>query len=232
MKTIAMLLLAGAACALSLAAPPGPAVAAELPGVGGAGYTLPVTSLKEARVRSTVRQQDDFSCGSAALATLLSYHYDTPVTERQVFAAMYAGGDQAKIRREGFSLLDMKRYLAQQGFIADGYLQPLQKLADAGLPAIVRIVENGYLHFVVVKGVDGERVLLGDPSGGTRALRRAAFEAMRPDQLLFVIHNWPGRPRFNQQADWSVAPRAPLGEAISRSSLTDITLFKNGGGNY
>jgi predicted double-glycine peptidase len=222
MKTIAMLLLAGAAtCG-----------AAELPGVVGGGYTLPVTSLKEARFRSTVRQQDDFSCGSAAVATLLSYHYDQPVTERQVFAAMYAGGDQAKIRREGFSLLDMKRYLAQQGFIADGYLQPLQKLADARLPAIVRIVENGYLHFVVVKGVEDERVLLGDPSGGTRALRRAAFEAMRPDRLLFVIHSWAGEPRFNQQADWSVAPRAPLGEAISRSSLTDITLFKNGSGNY
>jgi predicted double-glycine peptidase len=226
MKTLAMMLAGAVACGAGVTA------AAELPGVAGGGYTLPVTSLKAARFRSTVRQQDDFSCGSAALATLLSYHYDTPVTERQVFAAMYAAGDQPKIRREGFSLLDMKRYLAQQGFIADGYLQPLQKLAEAGLPAIVRIVENGYLHFVVVKGIEDERVLLGDPSGGTRAMRRAEFEAMRPDRLLFVIHNGVGRPRFNQQADWSVAPRAPLGEAISRSSLTDITLFKNGSGNY
>jgi len=227
MNTLAMMMLAGAVvCGAGVTA------AADLPGVAGGGYTLPVTSLKEARFRSTVRQQDDFSCGSAALATLLSYHYDTPVTERQVFAAMYAAGDQQKIRREGFSLLDMKRYLAQQGFVADGYLQPLQKLAEAGLPAIVRIVEKGYLHFVVVKGIEDERVLLGDPSGGTRAMRRAEFEAMRPDRLLFVIHSWVGRPRFNQQADWSVAPRAPLGEAINRSSLTDITLFKNGSGNY
>jgi predicted double-glycine peptidase len=226
MKTLAMMVLAAAACGAA------PAGAAELPGVGGGGYALPVTSLKAARFRSTVRQQDDFSCGSAALATLLSYHYGQPVSERQVFAAMYAGGDQQKIQREGFSLLDMKRYLAQQGFIADGYLQPLQKLAEAKLPAIVRIVENGYLHFVVVKGIEAERVLLGDPSGGTRAMRRAAFEAMRPDRLLFVIHNWPGQPHFNQAADWGVAPRAPLGEAIKRASLADITLFKYGGGNY
>lgn len=228
MKTLAIVVMAGAAaCGAGLAG------AAELPGIGGGGsYALPVTSLKEARFRSTVRQKDDFSCGSAALATLLSYHYDKPVTEQQVFAAMYAGGDQQKIRREGFSLLDMKRYLAQQGFIADGYLQPLQKLAEAKLPAIVRIVENGYLHFVVIKGIEPERVLLGDPSGGTRAMRRADFEAMRPDRLLFVIHNWPGQPHFNQQADWGVAPRAPLGEAINRSSLANITLFKNGSGNY
>ena len=227
MKTLATMMLAGAA--LSGTAQAG---AAELPGIGGASYAVPVTSLKEARFRSTVRQQDDFSCGSAAVATLLTYHYDRPVTERQVFAAMYSAGDRQKIQREGFSLLDMKRYLAQQGFIADGYLQPLHKLAEARLPAIVRIVENGYLHFVVVKGIEGERVLLGDPSGGTRALRLDEFEAMRPDRLLFVIHNWPGRPHFNREADWSVAPRAPLGEAINRSSLADITLFKNGSGNY
>ncbi|MYN18507.1 peptidase C39 [Rugamonas sp. FT107W] len=210
----------------------GQAGAADLPGVAGGSYALHVTSLKEARFRATVRQQFDFSCGSAAVATLLSYHYDTPVSERQVFDAMFAQGDQQKIRREGFSLLDMKRYLATLGFIADGYQQPLHKLAEAAFPAIVRIRENGYDHFVVIKGLDEDRVLLGDPSGGTRAVRRAGFEALWQDRLLFVIHNWPGKPRFNQAADWRVAPRAPLGEGINRASLTDLTLPKNGSGNY
>ncbi|MRW83996.1 peptidase C39 [Pseudoduganella sp. FT26W] len=209
-----------------------PALAADLPGIGGAGFTLPVTSLKEARFRSTVRQQHDFSCGSAAVATLLSYHYDTPVTEEQVFSVMYAQGDQPTIQREGFSLLDMKRYLAQRGFVADGYRQPLDKLAEARFPAIVRIVENGYMHFVVVKGVDAQRVLIGDPAGGTRALRRDAFDAMWPDRLLFVIHNWVGQPRFNQAAEWQLAPQAPLDTGIGRGSLTDLTLPKNGSGNY
>jgi predicted double-glycine peptidase len=209
------------------------AAAAELPmPVGGGSYAVPVTSLQAARFRSTVRQEHDFSCGSAAVATLLTWHYDTPVSEQEVFSAMYASGDQQTIRREGFSLLDMKRYLARRGFIADGYVQPLHKLAEAGYPAIVRIVENGYLHFVVIKGIDSERVLLGDPAGGTRAMRRAAFEAAWPDKLLFVIHNWPGQPHFNLKADWSVAPRAPLGEAINRSSLTDLTVPKNGSGNF
>jgi predicted double-glycine peptidase len=221
MKILILLMLALSASAADLPAPN-----------GGGSFAVPVTSLQAARFRSTVRQQYDFSCGSAALATLLTWHYHTPVSEAEVFDAMYALGDQQKIQREGFSLLDMKRYLAQHGFIADGYLQPLHKLAQAGYPAIVRIVENGYLHFVVIKGVDDERVLLGDPAGGTRALRRDAFDAMWPYKLLFVIHNWPGQPQFNLQADWSTVPRAPLGEAINRSSLTDITLSKNGSGNF
>ncbi|MYM25824.1 peptidase C39 [Duganella sp. FT135W] len=219
MKIIALLMLA---CS---------AHAAELP-VPNGSYTLHVTSLKEARFRSTVHQQFDFSCGSAAVATLLSYHYNTPVSEEQVFNAMYAQGEQQKIQHEGFSLLDMKRYLAQRGFIADGYVQPLDKLSAAGFPAIVRLVENGYLHFVVIKGVDQQRVLIGDPAGGTRAMRRDAFEAAWPDRLLFVIHNWNGKPLFNQASDWNVAPRAPLGEAVNRASLTDITLPKNGSGNF
>lgn len=220
MKIIALLTLA---CS---------AHAADLPSVQGGGYALHVASLKEARFRSTVRQHFDFSCGSAAVATLLTYHYNMPVSEQQVFDAMFALGDQQKIRREDFSMLDMKRYLAQQGFTADGFTQPLDKLAQARLPAIVRIAENGYWHFVVIKGIDAERVLLGDPAGGTRAMRRAAFEAAWPDRLLFVIHHWPGQPGFNLAADWSVAPRAPLGEAINRAGLADITLSKNGGGNF
>jgi predicted double-glycine peptidase len=224
MKTIALLMLV---CSVHA----GAADAAELP-VPNGSYTLHVTSLKEARFLSTVRQQFDFSCGSAAVATLLSYHYNRPVSEQQVFNAMYAQGDQQKIQREGFSLLDMKRYLAQQGLMADGFVQPLHKLAEAGFPAIVRLVENGYLHFVVIKGIDEQRVLIGDPAGGTRAMRRAAFEAARPDRLLFVIHGWAGKPLFNLPDDWRVAPRAALGEGINRSSLTDITLPKNGSGNF
>ncbi|MCE3261539.1 MAG: peptidase [Pseudoduganella sp.] len=199
---------------------------------GGASFVVPVTSLKEARFRSTVRQQYDFSCGSAALATLLSYHYDFPVTEQEIFRDMFLRGDQPRIRREGFSLLDMKRYLALRGFTADGFEQPLEQLAQAGLPAIVLVADNGYRHFVVLKGVQGQRVLLGDPAGGTRALSRRAFEAIWQNRLLFVIHSRPGKPRFNDTADWRVAPQALLADGVMRDSLRDVTVPKLGAGDF
>jgi predicted double-glycine peptidase len=199
---------------------------------GGASFVVPVTSLKEARFRGTVRQQYDFSCGSAALATLLSHHYDFPVTEQEIFRDMFARGDQPRIRREGFSLLDMKRYLATRGFTADGFEQALDKLAQARLPAIVLVAENGYRHFVVIKGLQGQRVLLGDPAGGTRALPRQAFEAIWQNRLLFVIHGRPGTPHFNETADWRVAPQAMLAEGIVRDSLRDVTLPKLGASDF
>jgi predicted double-glycine peptidase len=112
MKSSALPLLCallGAACAN----------ATDLPAADGATYRVPVKSMKELKFSSTTRQQYDFSCGSAALATLLTYHYGYPINETVAFKAMWEIGDQAKIRREGFSLLDMQRYLASIGFKAD-----------------------------------------------------------------------------------------------------------------
>jgi hypothetical protein len=206
--------------------------AADLPIPGGARFNVPVKSMRELRFTSTTRQQYDFSCGSAALATLLTYHYGYPISETTAFKAMWDIGDQNKIRREGFSLLDMQRYLATIGFKADGFQVPLQKLFDSKLPAIVLISEKGYNHFVVIKGADDGRVLLGDPSSGTRSVKREHFESIWPTRLLFVIHDAPGQPQFNTDLDWRAAPRAPLAEAVSRTTIDMTTLPKFGPGDF
>lgn len=198
----------------------------------GGGYAVPVRSMQEAKFSATLRQQFDFSCGSAAVATLLTHHYGVPVKEEAVFAAMFEQGDQDKIRREGFSLLDIKRYLGAHGFAADGFIQPLDALAAAGLPAIVLINENGFHHFVVVKGMRAGRVLIGDPSTGTRAMARERFEAMWVNRLLFVIHNRKEQARFNHAADWSAAPLAPLAAGIRRDALDSVTMPKHGPGEF
>lgn len=199
---------------------------------GGNLVAMPVLSVREARYQTTARQQFDFSCGSAALATLLSHHYGTPVSEREVFEAMYQRGDQAKIRAEGFSLLDMKRYLEGRGFAADGFVQPLAQLAGAGLPAIVLIRENGYRHFVVIKGLRDGRVLLGDPSAGLRVVTRAHFEEVWVHRLLFVIHNRRGTARFNAAEDWRLAPRAPLHAGLINDGLMRAVVPKHGPGDF
>lgn len=208
------------------------AQSAMLPAIDGGALQMPVTSLRQVRLAYTVRQQYDFSCGSAAIATLLTHHYGYPITEAEVFEEMFQEGDQARIRLEGFSLLDMKRFLAKRGFEADGFKLPLDKLAEQRTPAIVLLNERGYLHFVVVKGLREDRVLLGDPANGTRAISRAEFEAAWPSQLLFVIHSHLRTARFNLAADWRVSPDAPLSAAISRDSLQGITLPKNGPGDF
>lgn len=196
------------------------------------GMQLPVTSMQQLRFQQTLRQKYDYSCGSAALATLLTFHYGVAVTEQSIFEQMYAHGDQRKIRAQGFSLLDMQRYLASRGMYADGFALPLDALIDAALPAIVLVTDKGYRHFVVIKGARDGRILLGDPATGTRAVTRAAFEAIWQNRLLFVIHDMPGQPGFNARADWRAAPRAPLGDGIDRGSLAAVTLPKHGSGDF
>ncbi|MGZ3181386.1 MAG: C39 family peptidase [Telluria sp.] len=207
-----------------------PCAAAEFAAAGA--VHVPVVSIAQLRYAATVHQQFDFSCGSAALATLLSYHYGVAVTEQQVFARMWQDGDQAAIRQAGFSLLDMQRYLATLGLRADGFAQPLDRLAAAGWPAIVLVSDGGFRHFVVVKGLEGGRVLVGDSARGTRALARADFERLWVNRLLFVIHGFRGPVRFNDPADWRAAPPAPLAATLDRRGLDPLDLSKHGPGGF
>lgn len=224
----ALLLLAALAAWLT---PAVPAQSEDL-AANGAQFRVPVASMRELRFQKTLRQQYDFSCGSAALATLLTHHYGKPADEVVVFERMFQAGDQPRIKREGFSLLDMQRLLASVGMRADGFALPLQKLAEAKVPAIVLVSTNGYNHFVVIKGLDESRVLVGDPASGTRAIARGEFERMWASKLLFVIHDWSGPVRFNEPADWNAAPAAPLAEGIARQGLDWLTLPKHGPGDF
>jgi predicted double-glycine peptidase len=222
--SIGCLLATGVVCA------PWTATAGSVSLFGGEGsYSVRVTSVKEARFKTTIKQQYDFSCGSAALATLLTYHYAHPVTEQEVFQAMYDRGDEEKIRRDGFSLLDIKRHLETAGYRAEGLRSPIDLLAEWGVPAIVLITDRGYRHFVVVKGIERDRVLLGDPALGARTMARADFESMW-NGILFLIRDRADVANrfFNQRQDWRIRASAPLGVAIDREGLATITAMLRG----
>jgi predicted double-glycine peptidase len=197
-----------------------------LPEIGDGSANVQTMSLAERKFKEIVRQQFDFSCGSAALATLLTYHYNRPTDEMTAFRYMYERGDQQKIAQAGFSLLDMKGYIAQLGLDADGYQSELDTLKDAGIPAIALINYRGYRHFVVVKGVRRDSVLLGDPALGTRLVPRGEFEASWDNKVLFIIKSEPdvGRNFFNTEKQWQHLASAPLGSAIGADDLASLTV--------
>lgn len=195
-------------------------VAADAPFLGQTAalgdYRLGVQSWQDRRFDGVVRQKYDFSCGSAALATLLSHHYDYDVREENAFRGMWSAGDRAQIRKVGFSLLDMKRWLASRGIVADGYKVSLEDIAKTGIPGIALIAVDNYRHFVVVKGVSRGEVLLGDPASGLTVMSSDEFLAawngiyfaLSPDRAL-------ARSRFNQEAQWASYGRAPVGSRFS-----------------
>src|SRR5262245_56491959 len=150
-------------------------VASLSSGVGGAVMNVPVTSMKSRPFKTVVRQEFDNSCGSAAVATLLTYHFERPTSEHDAFIAMWESGDQERIAREGFSLLEMKVFLENLGYKADGFKVPLDKVRRVGVPVIVLVEPQGYRHFVVVKGIRDGWVLIGDPARGLMKMKEADF---------------------------------------------------------
>ncbi|MFO1186836.1 MAG: cysteine peptidase family C39 domain-containing protein [Alphaproteobacteria bacterium] len=223
------LLLAAMGLALAGLAPVQAGAIGLNQGMGGFNVRVPIRSIKEARFHRVVKQEHDFSCGSAALATLLSYHYDQPITEASIFTEMYRVGDQARIQKYGFSLLDMKQYLATHDMRADGFKVDLQRFAEIGVPAITLIETSGYKHFVVVKGVKGTVFWSAILRRGTRTIPRDKFASLW-NGIAFVIRDKAstGKSHFNEDQDWSVMAAAPFGTALSRQSLSSFSVHLKG----
>jgi hypothetical protein len=147
-----------------------------------------VRSLLELHNAGVVRQHWDLTCGAAAIATLLDGQFGRQVSERQVAVAMLRKTNPLLVRlRLGFSLLDLKRYAASQGLEAEGYSGLSLDEALARAPLIVPIRMHGFRHFVVLRGRDGERVLLADPAFGERTQTVWDFEADWANRIGFVL---------------------------------------------
>ncbi len=175
----------------------------------------PVKSLLEMRHQDVIVQHFDLSCGAAALATLLDYQFGEHFTEKQVAEGLiarkeYIAHPEILRIRQGFSLLDMKRYVDKLGFQGIGYgqleLKDLIRLA----PIIVAVRPIGYNHFVVFRGKVGDEVLLADPAFGNRAMQVNKFERI-----------WINFPQFGR-VGFIVTRKgtpAPPGQLAARPNL-------------
>jgi predicted double-glycine peptidase len=155
---------------------------------GQSGAEGPVRSLLEMRREGVVTQEWDTSCGAAALATVLTYAHQDPVSEETVARAMLRRTDPLRVKvRGGFSLLDMKRYAESRGYAAEGYRNLEVKELAAMRSPIVVIEEYGNPHFVVVRAIRGQRVHLADPAFGNRNMSLERFRELWQQGIGFIV---------------------------------------------
>ncbi|CAM4035451.1 C39 family peptidase [Vibrio neonatus] len=198
-----------------------------------ANYSVPVKSYKETLFGDVYLQQYDFSCGSAALASLLHFHYQRPIKEQQIFKVMYDKGNKEVINKKGFSLLDMKFYLQSIGLKSDGFKLSLNKIRDIGVPGITLVNFEGYMHFVVIKGITKDKVILGDPSRGTLIMSIEEFQPYYSGLILLVRSEANvGRESFIQNDNFSIYQSSPLDTGISRDSLGIFSITLPVSGDY
>ena len=132
----------------------------------GTRVELPLRSMKDLRDQGLVKQRFDYSCGAAALATILRYGFGDEVTERDILTELFellSEDEEGLRRKEGFSLLDLQRVAQARGYKAQGFRLEPRYLAKLAGPVIVFIAPRGYKHFAVLRGVRGDRVYLADP---------------------------------------------------------------------
>ena len=154
-----------------------------------------VEPLVEQKFRNIVRQAYDYSCGSAALTTVLNFYLGRNLGERQVMEGLLHYGESERIvQRRAFSMLDMKRLVTALGYPSGGFRAKIEDLIDLDHPAIVPIQHAGFKHFVVLRTIRDGRVYLADPAVGNISFTLAQFEEKWDDNVLFIVFPGSDKP--------------------------------------
>lgn len=147
-----------------------------------------VNPLVEQQFKNIVHQAYDYSCGSAALTTVLNGYLGRQFEERQIMDGLLKYGETDKIvQRRGFSLLDMKRLVTALGHPSGGYKGTFEDLKKLDHPAIVPIHYGGFKHFVVVKKYKEGRVFVADPALGNISFPEERFKNIWENNVMFIV---------------------------------------------
>ena len=196
----------------------------------GSGLRIesPLRSVKDLRDQNVVKQRFDYSCGSAALATLLRYGFGDKVTEADVINQLFgllSDDEKAVSVKQGFSLLDLQRVANARGYKAEGFRLEPKDLDKLSGPVIVYIEPRGYKHFAVLRGVSGDRVYLADPSLGN--IRMPIYRFLQQwlgngaTGVIFVVEPNEGLPQTQMPLNLSVSDH-PHPEIMTANELLAI----------
>lgn len=194
------------------------------------GPAIRVQSVRALRDAGVVRQQRDYSCGAAALATLLTYGLDHPIDEATLLQTLLepmAPEQLVQLQKTGLSLRQLQLLADDYGYKAQGFRLGADQLPRLQRPVIVFVRPGGYPHFAVLKGVRDGRAYLADPSLGNVRLPLHRFLDQWADEngrgIIFAIERpdgtWPRRSAL----EVAETPQVPL-ETESLLNLLDRTV--------
>lgn len=169
-------------------------------------------SWKSIRDQNIIKQDLDFSCGAASIATLLNGYFKKNITEQQVLKIIDKGDLMA-------SFDDMQRALKVLGFESKGYAVSFETLKTLKLPVIVYVRHRKSDHFSVISGINDNFIQLSDPSLGKVTLSKYQFlemwntrkDTIHTGKILVVI---PKNEQQIQDSFFTKKLRQPTGQAI------------------
>jgi len=166
-------------------------------------FSISPRSWKEIRNQNVIMQQYDYSCGAAALATIIKYYWGDQATERQFLETILEllNEEELKDRVEnGLSMTDLRRAAVKEGYLSSIGKRDFADLFELKVPVIVRIVDGDFEHFVILRGIATDRVFLADPIRGNIRITVTKFldmwnEGNMRDGVILVIAKRGAKPR-------------------------------------
>ncbi|PJG51253.1 NHLP family bacteriocin export ABC transporter peptidase/permease/ATPase subunit [Bradyrhizobium forestalis] len=113
----------------------------------------------------TILQMEAVECGAAALAMVLA-HYGAWIPLEQLRIA-------CGVSRDGSKASNIVKAALKLGLAAKGFRKEVSTLTELPMPCIIHWNFN---HFVVLEGIDGDRVSINDPAVGRRLVDLAELD--------------------------------------------------------
>ena len=135
----------------------------------------------EVRFGGVVEQGFDNSCGLASLLTIMKMQFGDDRYDEHTLLKEYM--DKASVEeiadamKNGLSLLELEHLAKVFGYATAKRELSISELVHLAtfVPPLVYLEVGQYRHFAVVRGVQGDTVLLADPSRGNVELSREQF---------------------------------------------------------
>jgi len=112
----------------------------------------------------TIMQQEAAECGAACLAMIMAYYGR--------WVSLEILREQCGVSRDGSKANNLLAVAEEYGFIAKGFSMGIDELHDLPFPFITFWKFN---HFVVIEGMNDEKVWLNDPATGPRIVSMDEF---------------------------------------------------------
>lgn len=209
------------------------------PSIRGTAHVGPrirvkVKSLLERKWENVVKQESEIGCSAAALATILTYYFDFPTTEREVLQALYsealsrpAPNLEEDLLYQGFNLLHVRNVARSGGLVAAGFRVKIENLPDVRIPVITRVTIRGYDHFAVFRAARNGRVYIADPAFGNTVYRLADFEKIWSGFMMGFIRRGAGAVEDHllsvQERDQTLLTWEEVSRIIDRLPVQDHT---------
>lgn len=149
-----------------------------------------VKTWKAYRDQHVVKQNRDYSCGAAAVATICRYYWGDNVSEAMVLRVIEDKLSQAELRERvenGLAISDLRVAAVKLGYLSTIGKLSIAKLHEAKVPLVVALRFEQADHFVVVRGIRYGWVYLADPIRGNVRMPLWEFEQRWIENAVLVV---------------------------------------------